>query len=717
MFRTATSLLTSFVAATALVAGAGNDDWFAAARKGDAAAVMAMLDKGADVNAKSDYGATALSFAADKGHVEVVKVLLAHKADVNVKDTFYKATPLTWAIGKGHVQIVKLLVEAGVEEADNALLFAVQKRDAELADLVLKKAKLKPATLARALTATPKEKTDLIELLTKAGAKQPTTPAKEAVKVEPEILKTYVGAYRNDDAMSLLNVVLQGDRLQVKSGPFSLYVLQALDDKKFQPIGNDAVTITFVRADDKVTGFLQKMGTTETTYKRMEPRAAPIGVKDDDAPIMVKTPLNWPSFRGVNAAGVADGQLPPTHWDAAKGQNVRWKTPIPGLGHSCPVIWGERVFLTTAVSAADKASLKTGLYGNVDSAIDSSPHTFHVLCLDKTTGKIQWDQIAHKGVPKVKRHTKATHANSTCATDGTHVVACFGSEGLFCYDVAGRPLWKQELGVLESAWFYDPDYQWGYGSSPIIYQNLAIVQCDAGKNSFIAAFDVKTGQRVWTTPRDEVPSWGTPTVLEFKTGPELVTNATKFVRGYDPLTGKELWRLGRNSEISVPTPIAAHGLIYVTSGYRLPRPIYAIRPGARGDITLPKGETASAAIAWSTDKGGTYMPTPIAYREHLYTCSNDGVVTCYDAKSGKRIWWERLGSDAGFTASPVAADGRLYFTSEDGLTYVLNAGPEFVLLATNALGDPCLATPAIADGMILVRSQNFLFALGRGLGK
>lgn len=192
-----------------------------------------------------------------------------------------------------------------------------------------------------------------------------------------------------------------------------------------------------------------------------------------------------------------------------------------------------------------------------------------------------------------------------------------------------------------------------------------------------------------------------------------MTNATKFVRGYDPLTGKELWRLGRNSEICVPTPFGAHGLIFVASGYRLPRPIYAIRPGARGDITLPKGELTNAAIAWSNDKGGTYMPTPIVYGEHFYTCSNDGVVTCYDARTGKRVWWERLGSDGGFTASPVAADGWLYCTSEEGLTYVLQAGPEFRLLAENSVGDPCLATPAISDGMMFLRTQRFLFGIGR----
>lgn len=696
---------------TLLVAAAGPEDLWAAARKGDAAAVKALLGKGVDVNAKTEYGATALSFAADKGHVEIVKLLIAHKADVNVKDTFYKATPLTWALGKNHVEIIKLLVEAGVEEADQALLFAVRRGNQELAEAILKRTKPKAALLDSALAAAPKSKTGLIDLLTKAGAKA-ADPAKPAFKIDSETLKSYVGAYRNDEQMAEFKVVMVGGRLLVKAGAFPLYTLRPTAENQFQPEGNDAVTITFTREKDKVTAFAQKTAKAETLFKRTDVRGGPVALEEPELAV-VKSPANWPSFRGSNASGVADGQAAPATWDAASGKNIRWKTPIAGLGLSCPAVWGDRIFITTAISGAAKTDLKTGLYGNVDSVNDQSPHTFHVLCLDKASGKVLWDEVVHKGVPKVKRHTKASHANSTCATDGKHVVACFGSEGLYCYDFAGKQLWKQELGVLDSSWFYDPDYQWGYASSPIIFQNLAIVQCDAGKNSFIAAYDLKSGKRVWHTPREEVSSWGTPTIAQFKDGAELVTNATKFIRGYDPLTGKELWRLGKNSEITVATPIFAHELIYVTSGYNMPRPIYAVRPGARGDITLPKGEKSSAAIAWSNDKGGTYMPTPIVYGEHFYACSNDGVVTCYEAKSGKRVWWERLGSDAGFTASPVASDGRLYFTTEDGMTYVLKSGPEFVLLATNNVGDPCLATPAISDGMMFVRTQRYVFGIGR----
>jgi outer membrane protein assembly factor BamB len=277
-------------------------------------------------------------------------------------------------------------------------------------------------------------------------------------------------------------------------------------------------------------------------------------------------------------------------------------------------------------------------------------------------------------------------------------------------------VWKKDLGVLDAGWFYDPDYQWGFGSSPIIYRDMVITQCDIQKGSFIAAFSLKDGSEVWRTPRDEVPSWGTPTVHEGQTRAELLVNGTHFVRGYDPLTGKELWRLGRNSEITVPAPIVAHGLAYFTSGYTPIQPIYAVRLGASGDITLKEEEEKSDPIAWSKKRGGPYMPTPIAYGEHLYTCANQGILTCYDAKTGEQVYRTRIadGKGGGYSASPVAADGRLYFTSEDGEIFVVKAGPKYELMASNPIGEVCMATPAISNGTFFVRARHHVFALRRG---
>ncbi len=420
----------------------------------------------------------------------------------------------------------------------------------------------------------------------------------------------------------------------------------------------------------------------------------------------------WPSFRGAQAAGVATGAAP-TAWNGEKGTNVLWKTPIPGLAHSSPVVWGDHVFVTTAVSSEDE-SLRVGLYGDVDSVESKAAYSWRVLALDRKTGKVLWEREAYAGVPKIKRHMKATHANSTPATDGKHVVALFGSEGLYCYGIDGTLKWKKDLGVLDSGWFYDPSYQWEYGASPILYKNLVIVQADLQKGSFLAAYDLADGREVWRTERDENPSWATPSVFETEKRAELVTNATKHVRGYDPATGKELWRLKGNSEIVTPTPITAHGLAYVTSGYAPIQPIYAIRLGtASGDISLPEGKETNDAIAWSKQRGGPYMPTPIVYGDHLYTCANNGILTAYDAKTGAQVYRERVAGNASvaFTASPVAADGKLYFPSEDGEVYVVKAGPKFELLATNPMGEVLMATPAIVDGTILFRGRHHLFAI------
>ncbi len=421
---------------------------------------------------------------------------------------------------------------------------------------------------------------------------------------------------------------------------------------------------------------------------------------------------NWPQFRGANANGIAEGKPTPTKWNAEKSENLAWKVEIPGLAHASPIVWQDKLFVTTAVSSDPKSVFRSGLYGDVDSAEDVSKHSFRVYCLDKKTGKILWQQIALEGAPRTKRHIKSTFANSTPATDGKYVVAFFGSEGLFCYDLKGKLKWKVDLGVLNAGWFFDPDYEWGTASSPIIYKDLVIVQCDIQKGSFIAAYRLKDGKQVWKTSREEIPSWGTPTIVEGKTRVELVTNATKASRGYDPLTGKELWVLKGNPEITSTTPIAAHDLIYICNSYNK-RFMAAIKQGAaNGDITLKAGETTNAAVAWSLTNSGSYQPSPLIYGEQMYVCNNNGALSVHNAKTGERLYQERVGRQGGsFSASPVAADGKLYFSSEDGDVFVLKAGAKYELLATNPMGEVMMATPAISDGMLFIRGQKHLFAI------
>jgi outer membrane protein assembly factor BamB len=351
---------------------------------------------------------------------------------------------------------------------------------------------------------------------------------------------------------------------------------------------------------------------------------------------------NWPSFRGAQAAGVAEKQNLPDKWDGKTGENIRWRTTIPGLAHSSPVVWGQKIFVASAVSTDPKASFKPGLYGDGDASEDASPQKWMLYALDKRTGKILWERVAREGLPVEKRHIKSTYASATPATDGRIVVAWFGSQGVFAYDLNGRLLWQVDLGRLNLGAYDIPTYEWGTASSPIIWDNLVILQCDTQDDSFLLALDADTGKQVWKTERDELPSWGTPTVALTAAGPELVTNASNFIRGYDPRTGKELWKLGRSSKITAPTPLFADDKFVIASGRAPERPIFVVKAGARGDLTLPEGKTASDAVVWSRTGRGSYMPTPLIYDGILYVLANNGLLDAYDLQTGEEIYRQRL---------------------------------------------------------------------------
>jgi outer membrane protein assembly factor BamB len=416
---------------------------------------------------------------------------------------------------------------------------------------------------------------------------------------------------------------------------------------------------------------------------------------------------DWPSFRGPAGSGVADHQDLPVKWDAAHGTRIQWSAALPGLAHSSPIVWQDQIFVTTAVSTRPDASFKRGLYGAGDASDDTGPQQWKLICLDRKTGKILWGRTAYEGVPKEKRHIKSTYANSTPATDGKVVIAFFGSQGLYAYDLAGQLLWKRDLGKLNVGAYDLPEYEWGTASSPILYEDKVIVQCDQQKGSFLEAFDRQTGRTVWRTGRDELPSWGTPAIYRGPARTELVTNGSNFVRGYDPATGKELWRLGGSSKITAPTPVFGDGLIVVASGRRPEAPIFAIRAGAAGDIT---GDTRW--VAWQKQQRGPYMPTPLIYNGSLYVLGNAGVFDCYSLSTGAEIYRERIPHQgSGFSGSPVASDGKIYLPSEDGDIFVVKAGPHFELLAKNEMGEPLMATPAIAGGVLLVRTQHRLWAI------
>ncbi len=307
----------------------------------------------------------------------------------------------------------------------------------------------------------------------------------------------------------------------------------------------------------------------------------------------------WPSFRGPDASGVDAAGQPPTTWDLAAGTNVAWSTPIPGLGHSSPVVWGDRIFVTSAVplaaTAGDAAGATTDatvILQKVGSIPTNTRHAWRLYCLDRATGRVLWERTAHEGMPKVKRHAKASQASATPVTDGTHVVAMMGSEGLYAFDVHGTPLWTKDLGRLDVGYVDDKNEEWGPGSSPVIHDGLVIVQNDRHADSYVAAFDVRTGQEKWRVGRDELPSWATP-IVSGGPNPTVVTNSPRFIRGHEAVSGRELWRVEEGSQVKVPTPVVFEDLVIVTGGWPAGgRPIIAIR-------------MATGTVAWKLERGSS----------------------------------------------------------------------------------------------------------------
>lgn len=421
--------------------------------------------------------------------------------------------------------------------------------------------------------------------------------------------------------------------------------------------------------------------------------------------------VNWPSFRGQNAEGIAENFTLPVSWSVDDSKNIKWKTPIPGLGHSSPVIWDNRVFVTTAISGTEDPDLKVGLYGDITPVEDETVHQWKVYCLDKNSGKIVWEKTAYEGVPKVKRHPKSTHANPTPATDGKYVIIFFGSEGLYCYDMGGQLVWEKDFGTLDSGYFRVPTAQWGFASSPVIHDGSVIVQCDVQKNSFLAAIDIDSGKEIWRTPRDEIPTWSTPTIHTKGQQTQIIVNGFQHIGGYDFKNGKELWKMKGGGDIPVPTPVVAHDLIFINSAHGRMSPIYAIKANPVGDISSRDNESSNEYIVWSISRGGAYMQTPLIYGDFLYNLRGNGSLSCYRARTGELVYKEKLGRNASFSASGVAGDGKLYFSSENGDVYVVRAGADFKLLSTNPMNDICMATAAISEGILYFRTHHFLVAV------
>ena len=421
----------------------------------------------------------------------------------------------------------------------------------------------------------------------------------------------------------------------------------------------------------------------------------------------------WPVYRGYLSSGVLDKADLPESFDISTMNNIRWKTEIPGLGLSSPVIWDDKLFITTAISMNDNKGFKPGLYGDVEPVNDSSEHEWKVLCFNKNTGKLIWEKTAHKGIPAMKRHPKSTHANTSVATNGEVVVAFFGSEGLYCYDMSGKLLWTKNFGVLKSVFFVMHNAEWEFASSPVIYNGVVIIQCDVLENSFVAAYDAKSGKELWKTPRNEYPGWCTPNIYTYSGKTYVALNGFKHIGGYDFETGKEIWKMSGGGDIQIPTPVIGKDQIYFNSAHGPRSPIIAVNKSATGDITLKEGEKTNNAVLWSSPRGGSYMHTLLLYRNRLYNFNWNGSVNCLDPSTGREIYTAKLGKSKSFVASPVASDGKIYIVDEEGTVYIIKDGDTFQQLSGIPLNDICLTAPAITDGMIYFRTQRYLIAVGK----
>jgi outer membrane protein assembly factor BamB len=435
--------------------------------------------------------------------------------------------------------------------------------------------------------------------------------------------------------------------------------------------------------------------------------------------------LNVPRFLTGRQALPGDAH-PPDRWSAA--ENVAWKTDVAGLGWSSPIVWNGRIYLTTCVNTSPDRKPRKGLYmEDLDANKYPSEKTIHswkTVCLDLATGKIVWEKVASEGIPSKPHHIKNTLASETPTTDGERLYVLFGNLGLFCYDLDGKLLWTSPIPAR------DTRYGWGTSMSPIVYGDRVYFADDNEVKSSLFALDKRTGKPVWKVDRKEKTNYSTPYIWENPDRTELVTSGINWVTSYD-LSGNELWKIKGKSILSIPSPFARDGLLYVTSGHVLwgKHRIYAIRPGAKGDISPPdddKDEKPTATpndpieakvldphIAWYR-KIGPYHPTPLIVGDNLYMLFDRGILMCFDAKTGKLVFnKQRLAKGNAFTSSPWSYGDKLFCLNEDGVTSVVQTGPEFKSLHTNTLAedDMCMATPVIVGDKLLIRTSKRLYCV------
>jgi len=413
----------------------------------------------------------------------------------------------------------------------------------------------------------------------------------------------------------------------------------------------------------------------------------------------------WPQWRGPQATGVSSTATPPVEW--SEGRNVRWKVETPGWGNSTPVVWGDRLYLTTAVATGESVPAdsvpppaRAGGFRHPQVSSATEVQRFVVLAIERATGDLAWERSVGEGLPHEGRHEFGSFASPSPVTDGERVYASFGSRGLYALDMDGQVLWEKDLGDMTIKLGF------GEGSSPALHEEKLLFAWDHEGQSFMVALDKRTGEEIWRVDRDEMTSWATPLVVEHGGGAQVVTSATGLVRSYDVETGSQIWQTAGMTLNAIPSPVVGDGVVYLTSGFR-GNALLAIRLSeARGDLS------DTGAIVWQLDRDTPYVPSPLLYEGKLYLLKrNSGVLSCLDARTGDQLYQERLPGVENVFASPVAADGRLYFTGREGTTLVIGTGPELEVLASNRLDEHFDASMALVDGDVYLRGRSHLYCI------
>jgi len=432
----------------------------------------------------------------------------------------------------------------------------------------------------------------------------------------------------------------------------------------------------------------------------------------EDLFLAMENNRQWPSYRGFFADGYMKGASLPDSFNIESGYNVKWEVPIPGMGLSCPSIWDDRIFITTAISEDDGAGFRPGLYGDIAPVADSSRHTWMLYCISRTDGSILWERVLHEGIPSVKRHPKSTHANTTVATDGRYVIVFLGGEGLYCYDMNGKELWTRDFGPIKAAWNVVEWAEWEFCSSPLIFHDKVIIQADALNTAFVEVMDIRTGQTEWRKERDEIPGWCTPNISFDGERALVMLNGYKHRGAYDFETGEEVWEMDGGGDIPIPTPIPWMDLTFFNSAHGRHAPMMAVKNSARGEIPYPESDSVhSEDLAWFYDRGGAYMSSVVVYDSLLYRMRWNGNLVCFDAGSGEMVYDEMVDYTS-FIASPVIADGRLWLVSEEGDVYQVPVGREFRVERKLPLGGLSLVTPGVMPDMIVFRTAGKLIGVG-----